>query len=55
MKITANQFKQGYVYTKNGYTIYFTNGYYIFSSLYDSDKFKTLGEIKTKIKSCRGM
>ncbi len=51
MRITAKQFKIGYVYTKNGYTIYFKGGFYYFHALYDSDKFKTLKGVKEKIKS----
>ena len=51
MTITAKQFKSGYIYTKNGYTIYFKGGFYCFHALYDSDKFKTLKEVKEKIKS----
>ena len=51
MTITVKQFKSGYIYTKNGYTIYFKGGFYCFNALYDSDKFKTLKEVKEKIKS----
>ena len=51
MKITANQFKTGYIYTKNGYTVYYKGGFYYFSALYNSDKFKTLKQVKEKIKS----
>lgn len=51
MKITAKQFKAGYVYTKNGYTISYTGGLYYFSALYNSGKFKTLKEVKDEIKS----
>jgi hypothetical protein len=51
MKITAKQFKAGYIYTKNGYTIYFSAGFYCFSALYNSDKFRTLKEVKQHIKT----
>jgi hypothetical protein len=49
MKITAKQFKNGYLYTKNGYTIYFKGGFYYFSAFNNCDKFKTLKEVKNKI------
>ena len=51
MTVTVKQFKSGYIYTKNGYTIYFKGGFFYFHSLYDSNKFKTLKEVKEKIKS----
>lgn len=49
MKITAKQFKKGYIYTKNNYTIYYGQNRYYFSSLYDSSIHSTLKEIKQKI------
>lgn len=51
MKITAKQFKAGYLYSKNNYSIYFKGGWYYFSALYNSDKFKTLKEVKQHIKN----
>lgn len=46
----AKTLKQGSVYSKNGYTVYYKGGYYYFSAFNNSDKFKTLREVKQKIK-----
>lgn len=51
MALTAKQLKNGYIYTKNGYTVSFFGGTYYFSALYNSDKFKTLKQVKEKIKN----
>jgi hypothetical protein len=50
MKVTAKQFKQGYLYTKNGYTIYYSQGRYYFNAFNDSHIFSTLKEVKAHIK-----
>jgi hypothetical protein len=51
MNITAKQFKEGYIYTKNGYTISFSGGLYNFSALYNSGRVKTLKGVKEEIKN----
>lgn len=51
MKITAKQFKAGYIYTKNGYTIYYGQGRYYFSAFNNSNTFTTLKEVKQHIKN----
>lgn len=51
MKISAKEFKNGYLYIKNGYTIYYSCGNYVLSYLYNCETFKTLNELKNKLKN----
>jgi hypothetical protein len=51
MNITAKQFKQGYLYIKNGYSIHYKGGFYYFGAFNNSAKFKTLKDVKNHIKT----
>jgi len=51
MNITAKQFKQGYIYSKNGHTIWFGQGRYYFTALYENERFSTLKELKQYLKT----
>ena len=45
----ASELKRGNVYSKNGYTIYFTAGMFVFSSYDMNNKYYTLKELKADV------
>jgi hypothetical protein len=47
----AKQLKQGYIYQKNGYIVYYGQGRYYFNSFNNSSIHDTLKEVKQKINS----
>lgn len=46
----AKQLKQGYVYIKNGYSVYYNAGRYFYTALYCNDSAYTLQELKRIVK-----
>jgi hypothetical protein len=49
--MTTKQLKQGYLFSKNGYTVYYGQGRYYFSAFNNSSIHSTLHEVQQKIKS----
>lgn len=46
MKVKAKQLKQGYTFTKNNYSIYFSSNRYFYNALHISENAYTLKELK---------
>lgn len=46
MKVRAKQLKQGYTFTKNNYSIYFSSNRYFYNALYINESAYTLKELK---------
>lgn len=44
--IKAKQLKQGYIYNKNNYSIYYSSGRYFFNAIYINESAYTLKELK---------
>lgn len=45
-KVSAKRLKQGYTFTKNNYTIFYTSGRYFYSALNIDESAHTLKELK---------
>lgn len=46
----AKQLKQGYVYSKNNYSVFYSAGRYFYTALYCSESAYTLKELKRIVK-----
>lgn len=46
----AKQLKQGYVYSKNNYTVYYSAGRFFYTALYSNESAYTLKELKRMVK-----
>jgi|688.fasta_scaffold1482577_2 hypothetical protein len=46
MKAKAKQLKQGYTFTKNNYTLFYSAGRYFYTALYKNESAYTLKELK---------